>query len=315
MNKEELISSINKIRLEKNAVILAHYYQEGNVQDIADFVGDSLALAQAAQKTDADIIVLAGVKFMAETAKILNFKKKVIIPDMNAGCSLADSCSSDEFEKFIKKHPGAIVISYINTNIEIKALSDIICTSSNAVEIVKSIDKNREIIFAPDKNLGNYISSLLKRELIIWDGACHVHEEFSLERILKIKNENRKAKIIAHPECKKQILLVADYVGSTSSLIKFCKDDNADTYIVATEAGIIHQLIKICANKTFIPAPPIDSTCGCNECKYMKMNNLNKIYYGLLEEKQEIVVEEELRNKALLPILKMLEISRKMKIY
>jgi quinolinate synthase len=312
MNKEELISSINKIKLEKNAVILAHYYQEGDVQDIADFVGDSLALAQAAQKTDADIIILAGVKFMAETAKVLNYKKKVLIPDINAGCSLADSCSADEFEKFIKKHPGAIIISYINTNIEIKALSDIICTSSNAVEIVKSIENNREIIFAPDKNLGNYISGLLKRELIIWDGACYVHEEFSLEKILNIKNENRNAKLIAHPECKKQILLVADYVGSTSSLIEFCKGDNADTYIVATEAGIIHQLVKICKNKTFIPAPPVDSTCGCNECKYMKMINLRKIYFSLLEEKHEIVVNEELKNLAEKPILRMLEISKKM---
>jgi quinolinate synthase len=315
MNKEELISSINKIKLEKNAVILAHYYQDGDVQDIADCIGDSLALAYAAQKADADIIVLAGVKFMAETAKILNYKKKVLIPDMNAGCSLADSCPSNEFEKFIKKHPEAVVISYINTNVEIKAMSDIICTSSNAVEIVKSIENNREIIFAPDKNLGNFVSGLLNRELIIWDGACHVHEQFSLEKMLKIKNENKKAKIIAHPECKKPILLIADFIGSTSSLIEFCKKDNADTYIVATEAGIIHQLIKICENKTFIPAPPVDSTCGCNECKYMKMINLNKIYNSLIDEKHEIVIEEELKNKALLPILRMLEISRKMKNY
>jgi quinolinate synthase len=314
MNKEELISSINKIKLEKNAIILAHYYQEGDVQELADFVGDSLALAQEAMKTNADIIVIAGVKFMAETAKILNYKKKVLIPDIMAGCSLADSCKPGEFEEFIKKHPGAIVISYINTNIEIKALSDIICTSSNVVEIVKSIEKDREIIFAPDKNLGNYVSGILKRELIIWDGACHVHEEFSLERILEIKKMNKYAKIIAHPECKKQILLIADFIGSTSSLIKFCKNDNSDTYIVATEAGIIYQLNKICENKSFIPAPPIDSTCGCNECKFMKMNTMEKIYKSLLNEKHEILIDEKIKNRAEKPILKMMKISKKIEI-
>lgn len=314
MNKEWLISEINRLRKEKNAVILAHYYQEGEIQDIADFIGDSLALAQNAKKTNADIIIFAGVNFMAETAKIINPSKKVIIPDLMAGCSLADSCKPEEFKIFIKNYPGAVIISYINTTAEIKALSDIICTSANAVEIVNSVSKDKKIIFAPDRNLGNYVSSITKREMIIWDGACHVHEEFSLERILQLKKINNDAKILAHPECKKPVLLVADHIGSTSSLLKFVKNDNAKKYIIATEPGIIHQMVKDCPDKEFIPAPPIDSTCGCNDCKFMKLINLKKIYDSLVTEKPEIKIEEELRKKAEKSIFKMLEISETLKI-
>jgi len=310
MNKDLLISEINRFRKEKNAVILAHYYQESEIQDIADFVGDSLALAQNAQSTNADIIVFAGVHFMAETAKIINPSKKVLIPDIMAGCSLAESCPKDEFEKFILNYPDAVVVSYINTTAEIKALSDIICTSSNAVKIVNSIPKERKVIFAPDKNLGNYVSSVSNRELIIWDGACHVHEEFSLERILKIKGENQDAKIIAHPECKKPILLVAEHIGSTSSLLKFVKNDTAKKFIVATESGILHQMKKENPEKIFIPAPPIDASCGCNDCKFMKLITLKKIYDSLKDEIPEIIIDEKIRIKAEKSVLRMLEISK-----
>ena len=314
MNKELLINEINRLRKEKNAVILAHYYQEGDVQDIADFVGDSLALAQNARKTNADIIIFAGVNFMAETAKIINPSKKVIIPDIMAGCSLADSCKAEDFKSFIMNYPEATIVSYINTTAEIKALSDIICTSSNAVEIVESISKDKKIIFAPDRNLGNYVSSITNREMIIWNGACHVHEEFSLEKIIKLKNLYPKAKILAHPECKKPILLIADYVGSTSSLLKYVKNDKSKMYIVATESGIIHQMKKNNPEKEFIPAPPIDSTCGCSDCKFMKLTNLKKIYDSLVNEKPEIFIEEKLRKKAEKAILKMLEISEEIKV-
>ena len=310
MNKDLLISEINRFRKEKNAVILAHYYQESEIQDIADFVGDSLALAQNAQSTNADIIVFAGVHFMAETAKIINPSKKVLIPDVMAGCSLAESCPKDEFEKFILNYPDAVIVSYINTTAEIKALSDIICTSSNAVQIVNSIPKERKVIFAPDKNLGNYVSSVSNRELIIWDGACHVHEEFSLERILKIKGENQDAKIIAHPECKKPILLVAEHIGSTSSLLKFVKNDTAKKFIVATESGILHQMKKENPEKIFIPAPPIDASCGCNDCKFMKLITLKKIYDSLKDEIPEIIIDEKIRIKAEKSVLRMLEISK-----
>jgi quinolinate synthase len=309
MNKELLISEINRLRKEKNAVILAHYYQEGEIQDIADFVGDSLALSQNAKKTEADIIIFAGVHFMAETAKILNPSKKVIIPDLMAGCSLAESCPTEDFRKFVMNYPEAVVVSYINTTAEIKALSDIICTSSNAVNVVNSIPKEKQIIFAPDKNLGNYVSSISRREMIIWDGACHVHEEFSLERILEIKNKNRDAKIIAHPECKKQILLVADHIGSTSSLLKFVKNDKNEKYIVATESGILHQMQKDNPKKIFIAAPPLDSTCGCNDCKFMKLITLKKIYDSLMNETPEIIIDEKIRIKAEKSVNRMLEIS------
>ncbi len=314
MNKEVLITEINKLRKEKNAIILAHYYQEAEIQDIADFIGDSLALAQEAQKTKADIIVLAGVHFMAETAKIINPAKKVLIPDLNAGCSLADSCKEDDFKLFKDKYPDAVVVSYVNTTVEIKAMTDIACTSSNALQIVKSIPENKRIIFAPDRNLGNYIKNITGRDLIIWDGACHVHEDFSLERILEIKSKNKDAKIIAHPECKKPVLIVADHIGSTASLLNFIKKDNAKKYIVATESGILHQMKLAEPGKEFIAAPPTDSTCGCNDCKFMKMITLQKIYNCLLTEQPEIIIEEGLRKRAEGSILRMLEISEKIAV-
>jgi len=309
INKEVLINEIIRLKNEKNAVILAHYYQDGEIQDIADFVGDSLALAQNAKKTDAKIIVFAGVNFMAETAKIINPSIKVLIPDILAGCSLADSCNTNDFKKFVMNYPDAVVISYINTTAEIKALSDIICTSSNAVKVVNSIKKGRKIIFVPDRNLGNYVSSILNRELIIWDGACYVHEEFSVEKILELKRKNFEAKIVAHPECKKQVLIISDFIGSTSALLKFVKNDNGKKYIVATESGILHQMKKENPGKEFIPAPPIDSSCGCIDCKFMKLITLKKIYDCLKEEKTEIYIEENIRKKAEKSILRMLEIS------
>ncbi len=310
MNKELLVNKINKLRKEKNAVILAHYYQVPEIQDIADYIGDSLALAQYALKVEADVIVLAGVYFMAETAKIINPQKKVIIPDPLAGCSLADSCPIEDFKKFKEKYPDAIVVSYVNTSAEIKALTDIVCTSSNAEKILNSIPKDKKIIFAPDKNLGNYLASKLNRELIIWEGACHVHEDFSLEKILALKKENPDAKIIAHPECKKPILLIADHIGSTSSLLNYVVNDNSKKYIVATESGIIHQMRLKCSDKIFIPAPPIDSTCGCNDCKFMKLITLEKIHNSLLTLSPEVIVEEEIRKKAEKSIKAMLEISK-----
>jgi quinolinate synthase len=312
MNSNNLIEGINRLRKEKNAVILAHYYQEAEIQDIADFIGDSLALSQQAAKTEADIIVFAGVHFMAETAKILSPKKKVLLPDLGAGCSLADSCPAPEFEVFCRNHPDHTVISYVNTTAAIKALSDIICTSSNAVEIVNSLPVNEKIIFGPDKNLGNYVNSISGRNMLVWNGACHVHEEFSLERILDLKNQHPEAKIIAHPECKKPILLVSEHIGSTASLLKFVQTDSANTYIVATETGILHQMRKTCPHKTFIPAPPSDSTCACNDCKYMKIITLQKIYDSLVSELPEITVPEPLCTKALKPIARMLDISAKL---
>ncbi len=308
-----MIEEINKMRKEKNAVILAHYYQESEIQDIADFVGDSLALSQQAAKTKADIILFAGVHFMAETAKILSPSKKVLLPDMNAGCSLADSAPADEFARFKEKYPEHTVISYVNTTAEIKALTDIICTSSNALQIVESLPANEKIIFAPDRNLGNYIKSQTNREnMVIWDGACHVHEEFSLERILQLKKENPDAKIIAHPECEKQILIVSDHIGSTSSLLKYTQEDKGNKYIVATESGIIHQMRKENPQKVYIPAPPKDSTCACSDCKFMKMITLKKLYNTLKYEIPEVTLDENLRVKAEKPILRMLEISEKL---
>ncbi len=302
---------INKLKKEKNANILAHYYQKADVQDMADFIGDSLALAQMAEKTNNDIIVMAGVHFMAETVKILCPEKKILIPDLNAGCSLADSCPTADFKKFLENYRDHVVISYVNTTAEIKACSDIICTSTNAYHIVNSVPKDKKIVFAPDRNLGNYISSVTGRKMVIWDGACHVHEEFSLERILEIKDKNQDAKIIAHPECQKHILLIADHIGSTSSLLKFIQIDDAEKFIVATESGIIHQMKLACPEKIFIPAPPIDSTCGCNDCNFMKLNTLEKIYICLKHEVPEVKIDENLRNKALVPIKRMLEISAK----
>lgn len=306
----DLVKEINNLRKEKNAVILAHYYQEPEIQDIADFIGDSLALAQEAAKTKADIIVFAGVNFMAETAKILSPEKKVLLPDLNAGCSLADSCPPDQFNEFLKKHPDHTVISYVNTSAEIKAMTDIVCTSTNAVQIVNSLPEDEKIIFAPDRNLGNYIKKISNREnMLIWDGACHVHEEFSLERILELKKENPDAKIIAHPECEQPILIVADHVGSTSSLLKYTINDPSKKYIIATESGIIYQMRKANPDKIFIPAPPSDSTCACNNCVFMKSITLKKVYVCLKYEIPEVTLEENLRIKAEKPIIKMLEIS------
>jgi quinolinate synthase len=310
----DLVREINRMRKEKNAVILAHFYQEGEIQDIADFVGDSLGLSQQAAATKADIILFAGVHFMAETAKILAPEKKVLIPDTHAGCSLADSCPPAEFAEFKKKYPGYTVISYVNTTAEIKALTDIICTSTNALEIVQSLPADEKIIFAPDRNLGNYIQSVTGREMVIWDGACHVHEEFSLERILELKKENPDAQIIAHPECEKPILIVADHIGSTSSLLNYSMNDKGNTYIVATESGILHQMRKASPHKNFIPAPPKDSTCACNDCKFMKMITLKKIYNTLKYELPEITLEQDLMDKARGSIVRMLEISDRLKL-
>ena len=308
----DLPAEIRKLCKEKNAVILAHYYQTGNIQDIADFVGDSLALSQEAARTKADIILFSGVHFMGETAKILSPEKKVLLPDMKAGCSLADSCPAEPFAKFKKDHPDHTVISYINCSADIKALTDIICTSTNALKIVESLPQDEKIIFAPDRNLGNYIKSQTGRDMLIWDGACHVHEEFSLERILELKKENPEAKIIAHPECQKPILLVSEFIGSTAALLKFVQKDPGNSYIVATESGILHQMVKSCPEKTFIPAPPKDSTCGCNDCNFMKLNTMEKIYNALKYEQPEILMNEEVRIKAETPIRRMLDISAKL---
>lgn len=310
----DLVEEINRMRKEKNAVILSHFYQEGEIQDIADFVGDSLGLSQQAAETNADIILFAGVHFMAETAKILAPGKKVLIPDTQAGCSLADSCPPDEFAAFKGKYPGHTVISYVNTTAEIKALTDIICTSTNALQIIQSLPEEEKIIFAPDRNLGNYIKSVTGRDMVIWDGACHVHEEFSLERILELKKEHPDAQIIAHPECEKQVLLVADHIGSTTSLLKYTIRDSGKKYIVATESGILHQMQKANPGKTFIPAPPKDSTCACSDCKFMKMITMKKIYNTLKYELPEISLEQNLMDRARGSILRMLEISKQLNL-
>ncbi|MCD8186044.1 MAG: quinolinate synthase NadA [Rikenellaceae bacterium] len=306
-----LVEEISRLKREKNAVILAHYYMVPEVQDVADFVGDSLALSQKAAQTDAAMILFAGVHFMGETAKILSPDKKVLIPDLNAGCSLADSCKPADFAAFIEANPGHTVISYVNTSARIKALTDIVCTSSNAVQVVNSVPLDRPIIFGPDRNLGNYIRQVTGREnMLIWDGACHVHEEFSLERILELKKEYPQARVLVHPECKKPIQLAADYVGSTAEILNFAKTDTADTYIVATESGILHQMRKAMPQKNFIAAPPLNSMCDCNDCAFMKLISLKKVYLTLKYELPEIEVEEELRKQAETSILRMLEISR-----
>jgi len=311
--KEEIsyISEIKRLKEEKNAIILAHYYQTGDIQDIADVVGDSLALAQKAAANDADIILFAGVKFMAETAKILSPDKKVLLPDMAAGCSLSDSCNPVDFKKFIEDNPGRTVIAYVNTSAEIKALSDIICTSSNAVKIVESLPEKEKIIFAPDRNLGNYIINQTGRDMLVWNGTCHVHEEFSLEAIIKLKEQYPDAKIIVHPECELPVRLVADYIGSTSSLLSFIKNDSSKTYIVATEVGIIHQMTKSHPEKKYIPVPPRDSTCACSECNFMKLITVKKIYECLMKEAPEILLDQDIISKAVIPIRRMLEISEK----
>lgn len=304
-----LIAKIDELRKIKNAVILAHYYQKPEVQEIADFIGDSLDLSRKSAETNADIIVFAGVNFMAETAKILSPEKKVLIPDLNAGCSLADSCPVDEFKKFREKYPDHIVVSYVNTTAEIKALTDITCTSTNAVKIIESIPKEQKIIFAPDRNLGNYLNRITGRDMVVWNGACHVHEEFSLEKILAIREKYPEAKLIAHPECQKPVQIAADFIGSTSALLKYTEKDSSQIYIIATESGIIHQMKKRNPLKTFIPAPPLDSTCDCNDCKFMKLHDLQKIYNSLNEDKFEVHIDSSILEKAKIPIIKMLEIS------
>jgi quinolinate synthase len=304
-----LPEEIRKLVKEKNAVILAHYYQEAAIQDIADFVGDSLDLSRKAAETDARIIVFAGVHFMAETAKILSPEKTVLIPDLMAGCSLADSCPEIDFAAFRKEHPDHLVVTYVNTSAAIKALSDVCCTSTNALKIIQQIPAGQKIIFAPDRNLGNYLNSLTGRNMLVWNGACHVHEEFSLEKILELKNDYPQAKIICHPECQKPIRIVSDFIGSTSALLRFTQEDDSDTYIVATESGILHQMQKAQPGKTFIPAPPKDSTCACNDCRFMKLHTLRKIYLTLKHEWPDVKVPEEVRVKAEVPIRRMLEWS------
>jgi quinolinate synthase len=313
MNKRiEILKQIERIKKEKNAIILAHYYQTGDIQDIADFVGDSLALSQKAASNSADIILFAGVKFMAETAKILAPEKKILLPDLFAGCSLADSCDPEDFKRFIDENPGRTVISYVNTSAEIKALSDIICTSSNAVQIVESLPSDEKIIFAPDRNLGNYVLNKTGRDMIIWNGTCHIHEEFSLEGIIDLKKKYPYAKIIVHPECEMPIRLVADFIGSTSALLSFTKKDKSKTYIIATEPGIIHQMKKANPGKTFLHVPPRDSTCGCEECNFMKLITIEKIYKCLQNEDPEIYLDKEIIINAGKPIRRMMEISEKL---
>ena len=304
----DLFAEIEKLKKEKNAIILAHYYQEPDIQDVADYIGDSLGLAQQAEKTEADIIVFAGVHFMAETAKILNPSKKVLLPDLNAGCSLSDSAPPPLFRLFKDKHPDHKVITYINCSAGIKALSDIICTSSNAQKIVESLPADQPIIFAPDKNLGAYINKQTGRKMVLWNGACMVHEIFSLEKITKLKIRHPQAKVIAHPECEEAVLNVADFIGSTTGLLKFTKTDAAKSFIVATETGILHQMQKASPYKTFIPAPP-NNSCACNDCPHMKLNTLEKLYLCLKYEKPEILMDEDLRLAAKKPIDEMLKIS------
>ncbi len=308
----ELIKAISELKKEKNAIILGHYYQKGEIQDIADYVGDSLALAQWAAKTEADIIVMCGVHFMGETAKILCPDKKVLVPDMNAGCSLADSCPADQFAQFVKEHPGYTVISYVNTTAAVKAVTDVVVTSTNAKQIVESFPKDEKIIFGPDRNLGNYINSVTNRQMLLWNGACHVHEQFSVEKILELKAQYPDAVVLAHPECKGAVLKLADVVGSTAALLKYAVNSSEQRFIVATESGILHEMQKKCPEKTFIPAPPNDSTCACNECSFMRLNTLEKLYDCLKNESPEILVDPEVAEKAVKPIKRMLEISAKL---
>jgi len=304
----DIFAEIEILKKQKNAVILAHYYQNPDIQDVADYIGDSLGLAQQAQQTNADIILFAGVHFMAETAKILNPTKKVLIPDMNAGCSLADSCPPDKFAAFKQQNPNHLVISYINCTAEIKALSDIICTSSNAVKIVESLSKEQPIIFAPDKNLGAYINKITGRNMLLWDGACMVHEIFSLEKITKLKIQHPQAQLVAHPECEAAILDKADFIGSTTAILNYTKTNPCKEFIVATETGILHQMIKNSPEKTFIPAPP-NNSCACNDCPHMKLNTLEKIYLTLKYEQPELLLSADLIEKAKKPILRMLSLS------
>lgn len=308
----DLKAEIDKLRKEKNAVILGHYYQSGEIQDIADFVGDSLALAQWAAKTDADIIVMCGVHFMGETAKVLCPNKKVLVPDFNAGCSLADSCPADKFAQFVKEHPGHTVISYVNTTAAVKAVTDVVVTSTNAKQIVESFAKEEKIIFGPDRNLGNYINSITNRNMLLWDGACHVHEQFSVEKIIELKAQYPDADVLVHPECKGVVAKLADKVASTAGLLKHAINSSKQNFIVATESGILHEMRKQCPEKNFIPVPPEDGTCACNECSYMRLNTMEKLYNTLKYEWPEVTVDPEIAKEAVKPIQRMLEISEKL---
>lgn len=306
----DLQSEILRLKKEKNAVILGHYYITPELQDISDFLGDSLALSQQAEATTADIILFVGVHFMAETAKILNPGKKVIIPDLKAGCSLADSTPGPDFERFVKSNPDHVVISYINCSAEVKALSDVIVTSSNARKIVESFPAEQKIIFAPDKNLGNYLNSVTGRNMLLWDGACMVHEKYSLEKIVELQMEHPDAELIAHPECERPVLMVSDYIGSTTALLNYVSLSKSGKFIVATESGIIHQMKINCPDKVFLPAPSIDSTCGCNDCSFMKLNTMKKLFLALKYEQPEIILDDKLMDKARKPIQRMLELSK-----
>lgn len=304
----DLFTEINKLKKEKNAMVLAHYYQDADIQDVADYIGDSLGLAQQAEKTKADIIVFAGVHFMAETAKLLNPNKKVVLPDLKAGCSLADSCPPDKFAAFRNQHPDHVVISYINCTADIKALSDIICTSSNAVKIVESVPADKKIIFAPDKNLGAYVAKKTGRDMLLWNGTCMVHEIFSLQKIVKLKNRHPNAVVIAHPECEDIVIQQADFIGSTTAMLNFTKTNPANEFIVATESGILYQMQKESPGKVFIPAPP-DNNCACNDCPHMKLNTLEKLYLCMKNETPEVIIPSAIAERALLPLKRMLEIS------
>lgn len=303
-----LSDEIVKLKKEKNAVLLAHYYQESEIQDIADFIGDSLELSRKAKEVEADIILFAGVHFMAETAKILNPGKKVLVPDLNAGCSLSDSCPPPLFKKFREEHPEFLAITYINCSAAVKAMSDIICTSSNAEKIVAQIPKEQKILFSPDRNLGRYIAKATARDMLMWEGSCIVHESFSRKKLMMLRLENPDAKIIAHPECEEVVLEESDFIGSTSKLLKFVQEDSAPAYIVVTEPGIIHQMEKAAPHKRYIPAPP-ENNCACNNCPHMKLNTLEKVYMALRDEKPEIIIPEEIRKKALIPMERMLSMS------
>lgn len=305
----DLAAEIRRLKKEKNAVILAHYYTVGEIQDLADFVGDSLALARIAETLDNEIIVMCGVHFMGETVKILCPDKKVLVPDLNAGCSLADSCPAPELKKFIEQHPGYTVVSYVNTSAAVKALTDVVVTSGNARQVIDSLPADEKIIFGPDRNLGNYINSLTGRNMLLWDGACHVHEQFSLEKILELKKSHPEAKILVHPECPRPVRLVADKVGSTAVLLKWAEESPYNEFIVATESGILHEMRRRCPDKTFIPAPPNDSTCACNDCSFMKLNTLEKLYNTLLYELPEVEVDAEIIDRARKPIQRMLSIK------
>jgi quinolinate synthase len=306
----KLVEEINRLRKEKNAVILSHFYVEGELQDIADYVGDSLGLAQEAARTNADMIVFVGVHFMAETAKILNPNKKVILPDLNASCSLAESAPAEAFAEFKAKYPDHKVITYVNATAALKTMSDIVCTSANAKKIIDSFPEDEKLIFGPDKNLGNYLNSVTGRNMVLWDGACMVHEQYSVEKIIDLMDKYPDAEFIAHPECEKPVLLLAKHIGSTTSLLNYTKSSPAKKFIVATESGILHQMKKACPDKLFIPAPSVDSTCGCNDCTYMKLNSLQKLYVCMKHEQPEVTLPADVIEKARLPIERMLEISK-----